>query len=67
MLLFTLAGRRLGRFFNLAKANGIYDEETESLTEKERFQKEIFFPIGDPNDDFAQYFVGQSYLAPVST
>ena len=67
MLLFTLAGRRLGRFVNLAKANGIYDEETESLTEKERFQKEIFFPIGDPNDDFAQYFVGQSYLAPVST
>ena len=27
----------------------------------------IFFPIGDPNDGFAQYFVGQSYLAPVST
>ena len=53
--------------FNLVKANGIYDEETESLTEKERFQKEIFFPIGDPNDGFAQYFVGQSYLAPVST
>lgn len=53
--------------FNLAKANGIYDEETEPLTEKERFQKEIFFPIGDPNDGFAQYFVGQSYLAPVST
>ena len=37
------------------------------MTEKERFQKEIFFPIGDPNDGFAQYFVGQSYLAPVST
>ena len=25
------------------------------------------FPIGEPNDAFAQYFVGQSYLAPVST
>ncbi|MDU6706686.1 carboxymuconolactone decarboxylase family protein [uncultured Haemophilus sp.] len=50
-----------------AKANGIYDEGMEPLTEKERFQKEIFFPIGDPNDGFAQYFVGQSYLAPVST
>ena len=23
------------------------------------------FPMGDPNDGFAQYFVGQSYLAPV--
>ena len=25
------------------------------------------FPIGAPNDAFAQYFVGQSYIAPVST
>ena len=23
------------------------------------------FPMGEPNDGFAQYFVGQSYLAPV--
>lgn len=22
------------------------------------------FPMGKPNDGFAQYFVGQSYLAP---
>ena len=28
--------------------------------------KEMVFPIGAPNDAFAQYFVGQSYLAPVS-
>ena len=27
----------------------------------------MVFPIGAPNDGFAQYFVGQSYLAPVST
>ena len=25
------------------------------------------FPIGAPNDAFAKYFVGKSYLAPVST
>ena len=25
------------------------------------------FAIGQPNDAFAQYFIGQSYLAPVST
>ena len=36
-------------------------------SEKEKFQQEIMFPIGAPNDAFAQYFVGQSYLAPVST
>ena len=27
----------------------------------------MVFPIGAPNDGFAQYFVGQSYLALVST
>ena len=26
----------------------------------------MIFPIGKPNDGFAQYFVGQSYLAPLS-
>lgn len=29
--------------------------------------KEMVFPIGEPNDGFAKYFVGKSYLAPVST
>jgi len=28
---------------------------------------EMPFPIGAPNDGFAQYFIGQSYLAPLST
>lgn len=27
----------------------------------------MVFPIGDPNDAYSQYFVGKSYLAPVST
>ena len=26
----------------------------------------MLFPIGKPNDAFAQYFTGQSYLAPIS-
>jgi alkylhydroperoxidase/carboxymuconolactone decarboxylase family protein YurZ/quercetin dioxygenase-like cupin family protein len=30
-------------------------------------EKNMLFPIGKPNDGFAQYFVGQSYLAPVSS
>ena len=30
-------------------------------------QAEMVFPIGAPNDAYAQYFDGQSYLAPVST
>ena len=28
--------------------------------------KSMVFPIGEPNDGFAQYFVGNSYLAPAS-
>lgn len=35
--------------------------------DKQEYQKTIFFPIGEPNDGFAQYFIGQSYLASVST
>ncbi len=37
------------------------------MTEKDKYQNTIFFPIGTSNDAFAQYFVGQSYLAPLST
>jgi len=29
--------------------------------------KSMVFPIGQPNDAFAQYFIGHSYLFPVST
>ncbi len=32
-----------------------------------KHENEMVFPIGAPNDAFAQYFVGQSYLAPLST
>ena len=30
-------------------------------------EKSMVFPIGAPNDGFAQYFIGQSYLSPLST
>ena len=50
--------------FNMAKE--IWSEEDEpALTDKDKFQKEIMFPIGEPNP-YGQYFIGQSYLAPVS-
>jgi len=50
--------------FRLAK--DVWNEKTPALTEKEKYQNTVFFPIGQPNDGFAQYFVGQSYLAPIS-
>lgn len=33
---------------------------------REEYERTLMFPIGNPNDGFAQYFIGQSYLAPVS-
>ena len=51
--------------FRLAKE--VWTDKTPALTDKEKYQKTIFFPIGKPNDAFAKYFVGQSYLAPIST
>ncbi|MDE6105232.1 MAG: cupin domain-containing protein [Clostridia bacterium] len=30
------------------------------------YAKTLMFPVGAPNDAYAQYFKGQSYLAPVS-
>ena len=50
--------------FRMAKE--VWNEETPALTERDRYQNTIFFPIGAPNDGFARYFIGQSYLAPLS-
>ncbi len=50
--------------FRMAK--DIWADE-ESADEKQRHQNSMIFPIGASNDGFAQYFSGQSYLAPVST
>lgn len=36
------------------------------LTLKE-YSKTIMFPIGNTNDTYAKYFIGQSYITPVST
>jgi 4-carboxymuconolactone decarboxylase len=50
--------------FNLAKT--VWNVKSEELSEKDRYQNTILFPIGDANDAYAKYFIGQSYLAPVS-
>ena len=49
--------------FGLAKE--VWNEKTHELTDKDRYQNEIFFTIGEPNP-YGDYFVGQSYLAQVS-
>ena len=50
--------------FRLAKE--VWNDEEKAITDKDRFQQKIMFPIGEPNP-FGAFFSGQSYLAPVST
>ncbi len=51
--------------FNMAKE--IWDDTDAADTARAAHEAQMLFPIGAPNDGFAQYFVGQSYLAPVSS
>ena len=39
----------------------------EAQTAMQAHSASMVFPIGAPNDGFAQYFSGKSFLAPVST
>lgn len=43
------------------------EDAAEADDAKTAHAKSMVFPIGAPNDAFAQYFIGQSYLAPLST
>lgn len=47
-------------------ATEVWADETVDDAKAEH-ENSMVFPIGDPNDGFAQYFIGQSYLAPLST
>ena len=51
--------------FRMAKE--VWKDEDTGDDGKSQHQREMVFPIGAPNDAFAQYFVGQSYLYPLST
>ncbi len=50
--------------FNLAKT--VWTEDAPARDAKAAHAASMVFPIGAPNNVFAQYFTGQSYLAPVS-
>lgn len=50
--------------FRLAKE--IWADEPSPISEKEKHAQSMIFPIGNPNDGYAAYFTGNSYLAPLS-
>ena len=47
-------------------ATEVWADETVDDAKAEH-ENSMVFPIGEPNDGFEQYFIGQSYLAPLST
>lgn len=50
--------------FNMAKEVWAEEEEDEAMA---AHAASMPFPIGGPNEGYAQYFSGKSYLAPLST
>lgn len=50
--------------FRLAKE--VWAEDTVGDDAKTAFEREMIFPVGEPNTVYAQYFIGNSYLAPIS-
>ena len=50
--------------FRLAKE--VWTEASNTDDAKARFQQEMIFPIGEPNTAYAQYFTGDSHLAPIA-
>lgn len=50
--------------FRLAKE--VWADDIKGDDEKARFERSMIFPIGQPNDAYAKYFSGRSWLAQVS-
>lgn len=50
--------------FRLAK--DIWADDSQGSGALANFQREMIFPIGEPNKAYAKYFVGNSYLARIS-
>ena len=42
-------------------------EQKSAADDKAAFEQSMLFPLGEPNTAYAKYFIGQSYLAPLST
>ena len=54
--------------FNMAKEIWEIDKKIDNeIDAKAKHEASMMFPIGAPNDAYAKYFIGQSYLYPVST
>lgn len=64
MGLFMQDGPRHGQHFGWRRKSG--QKNVPNRMRSPAHAASMLFPIGKPNDAFAQYFTGQNYLAPVS-
>ncbi len=53
--------------FRLAKEVWADDTSDQADSARAAFQREMIFPIGEPNTAYAKYFTGNSYISRVST
>lgn len=51
----------------LKLAMEVWNDKEATNDEKSVHAASMIFPIGEPNNTYAKYFTGQSYLAPIST
>ena len=49
------------------QAKEVWADDVAGTDAKAEFQREMIFPVGDPNTAYAKYFTGNSYLARIST
>ena len=48
------------------QAKDVWAEDETAVDARAAFQKEMIFPIGEPNTAYAPYFTGRSYIARIS-
>lgn len=60
---------QLNAHIGIGKKNGLTDAQIHEIQHigGQKMSELSQFPLGKPNDAYAQYFSGQSYLAPLST
>jgi len=52
--------------FRMAKDVWNEADSAATASDKDAFARQMIFPVGQPNTAYAQYFIGQSYLAPLT-
>ncbi len=58
---------QLNAHIQIGKNTGLKDNEIDEILNLTKYSKSGVFPIGSENTAYAKYFIGQSYLQPLTT